>query len=190
MAASRRTSELPSLYLIALGSNRRHPRHGPPERVLRAALTALERESVTIEAASPIISSLPLGPSLRRYANSAALVSFAGGPERLLERLKRIEHQLGRRRGGRRWGPRVIDIDIVLWQGGAWSSPTLTIPHTAYRERAFVLGPAFRIAPQWRDPLGGLTIAQLHARLTRPRPLPRDRQRVRALSSVGRATDF
>ncbi len=177
MAASPRTSKAQELYLIALGSNRRHHAHGAPENILRAALGLLGKKRIAVKAASKIIASAPLGPSRRRYANAAALVSFAGEPPQLLERLKRIERRFGRPQGGQRWGARVLDLDIVLWQGGAWASPGLTVPHIAFRERQFVLGPARTIAPRWRDPLTGLTIAQLHVRLTRPRSLPSDAAR-------------
>uniref|UniRef100_UPI0015771B8A 2-amino-4-hydroxy-6- hydroxymethyldihydropteridine diphosphokinase n=1 Tax=Sphingomonas bacterium TaxID=1895847 RepID=UPI0015771B8A len=77
----------------------------------------------------------------------------------------------GRRRG-RRWGARVLDLDIVLWSGGSWRSPGLTIPHPAFRDRRFVLDPMVALAPRWRDPVTGLTIRQLAAQLTRRRPLP------------------
>jgi 2-amino-4-hydroxy-6-hydroxymethyldihydropteridine diphosphokinase len=59
----------------------------------------------------------------------------------------------------------VLDLDIVLWSGGAWASPGLTIPHPRFRTRQFVLGPAASIAPTWRDPLSGLTLRQLAYRL-------------------------
>ncbi len=177
MAASRKTSEPAPLYLIALGSNRRHHKHGVPASVLRAALAALDKKKFAVVAASRIIASAPLGPSQRRYANAAALVSFAGDPPELLQRLKRIERRFGRRRGGQRWSARVLDLDVVLWQGGTWVSPALAVPHIAFRERRFVLGPALTIAARWRDPLTGLTLAQLYARLTKPRPLPRGRGR-------------
>ncbi|MFO1254637.1 MAG: 2-amino-4-hydroxy-6-hydroxymethyldihydropteridine diphosphokinase [Sphingomonadaceae bacterium] len=160
-------------YLIALGSNVRHRRFGPPERVLAAALGQLEARGIRIERAGPVIRSAPVGPSLRRYANSAALVTCSLEPDELLAQLKAIERSFGRRRGGRRWGSRVLDLDIILWSGGAWSSPGLTVPHTAFRERRFVLGPAAAIAPNCRDPLTGLTLRQLSARLTRPQPIPR-----------------
>lgn len=160
-------------YLIALGSNQRHPRHGPPARVLRTALAALDGEAICVEAVSPIIATVPLGQSQRRYANAAAIVTTRFDPDELLAQLKAIERRFGRRRGGRRWGSRVLDLDIVLWQGGSWSSPGLTVPHGAFRARAFVLTPAAAIAPRWRDPITRLTIKQLRSRLTRPRPLPR-----------------
>ena len=108
---------------------------------------------------------------------------------RLFAWLDGIERDFGRRAGGQRWTSRVLDLDIVLWSGGPWSSPGLTIPHIAFRERGFVLRPALPIAATWRDPLTGLSLRALYSRLTRPRPLPIARP-TRALSSVGRATDF
>jgi 2-amino-4-hydroxy-6-hydroxymethyldihydropteridine diphosphokinase len=160
-------------YLIALGSNRRHHRHGAPHQVLHAALAALEAEGVTVEAASTVLASAPLGPSRRTYANAVALVATCLQPPVLLQTLQQIEHRFGRRRGGQRWGARVLDLDVVLWDLGCWSGPGLTIPHPAFRTRSFVLGPALQIAANWRDPVSGLTLRQLHARLTRPHPLPR-----------------
>ena len=160
-------------YLIALGSNKRHHRHGRPPQVLRAALQALSDAGLHIEEASPVLASAPLGPSLRRYANGAALVACDLAPDALLGLLKTIEQDFGRRSGGQRWSSRVLDLDLVLWSGGAWSSPGLTVPHAAFRTRDFVLAPAQAIAPLWRDPLSGLSLRQLKARLTRPRPIPR-----------------
>ncbi|MBA3837305.1 MAG: 2-amino-4-hydroxy-6-hydroxymethyldihydropteridine diphosphokinase, partial [Zymomonas sp.] len=91
-----------------------------------------------------------------------AIVETNEAPDALLARLKAIERGLGRRRG-QRWGARVIDIDIILWSGGAWASPDLTIPHPAFRLRGFVLRPLAQIAPRWRDPVSGRTIRQLVA---------------------------
>jgi 2-amino-4-hydroxy-6-hydroxymethyldihydropteridine diphosphokinase len=160
-------------YLIALGSNVRHHRHGAPARVLRAALAALEVEGVTVLAASPLIASAPIGPSRRRYANGAAVIGTDLEPDELLDLLKEIEARFGRRPGGRRWASRVLDLDVVLWDGGAYAADGLTIPHPAFRERGFVLQPAAAIAPAWRDPLSGRSLRQLLARLTASRPLPR-----------------
>ena len=168
----------------------RHVRHGSPPAVLRAALAALgDDKRIRLKAASPIMASVPLGPSRRRYANAVAVVKSALDPPDLLERLQRIEHRFGRHRRGQRWGARVLDLDIVLWSGGCWHDGDLTIPHPRFRQRTFVLAPAKAIAPGWRDPITRLTLRQLAARLTRPRPLP-IAPRGRALSSVGRATDF
>lgn len=153
-------------YVVAAGSNRRG-RHGAPAAEVAAALAALKGRVQ----ASPIVASAPLGPSTRRFANAVALVTTRAGPEKLLRRLKRIEARFGRR-AGRRWGARVIDLDIVMWSEGCWASPTLTIPHPAFRTRRFVLDPLVALAPDWRDPVTGRTARQLRARLTRRRPLP------------------
>ncbi|WP_033924851.1 2-amino-4-hydroxy-6-hydroxymethyldihydropteridine diphosphokinase [Sphingomonas sp. 35-24ZXX] len=158
----------PHHYLIALGSNRRHHRLGAPRRVLDAALVALASAGIDIESTAPVIDTPPIGPSTRRYANSAAVIRTSLMPDALLALLKRIEARFGKRRG-QRWSARTLDLDIILWSGGSWYSaaPRLIVPHAAYRRRDFVLRPAARIAPRWRDPLTGLSLAQLHHRATR-----------------------
>lgn len=113
-------------------------------------------------AVSPVIETPPLGPSRRRFANAAMLIESTETPPQLLARLKGLERAFGRRRG-RRWDARVIDLDIILWSGGAWSSPGLIVPHPQFRTRAFVLRPLRAIVPRWRDPLTGRTIRQLVA---------------------------
>lgn len=160
-------------YLIALGSNQRHARFGSPRRVLAAALERLAAEGVWVIAAAPVVETDPIGPSIRRYANSAAVIETALDPEPLLALLKRIERAFGRRPGGQRWRARVLDLDLVLWSGGPYAAPGLTIPHPLFRTRAFVLAPALAVAPDWRDPLTGATVRQLHARLTAPRAMPK-----------------
>lgn len=151
-------------YLIALGSNRRLAGIGAPRAVLDAAIAAMTAEGWQIEAVSDWVDSAPLGPSLRRYANGAAVIAGDLEPPEALECLQAIELAFGRERRGQRWRSRTLDLDIVLWSGGAWHSPGLDIPHPLFRERAFVLGPAAKIAPDWRDPVSGLTLRQLAAR--------------------------
>ncbi|MDR7102843.1 2-amino-4-hydroxy-6-hydroxymethyldihydropteridine diphosphokinase [Croceicoccus sp. BE223] len=153
-------------YLIALGGNVRHHRHGPPEAVLRAAMVALE-ELGRVRACSNVLRSSPLGPSKRCYANAALVLETRKRPRKLLHALKTLERKFDRRGGGQRWSARTLDLDIVLWSGGAWGDDALTIPHPEFRRRDFVLRPAAAIAPQWRDPLTGLTVAQLLFRLRR-----------------------
>lgn len=130
----------------------------------------------TVTARSPVIASAPMGAARRRFANAALVLESELAPTALLAALKRTERSFGRRRG-QRWGDRVLDCDIILWSGGVWRSggrgKGLAIPHPAYGLRRFVVDPACTIAPGWRDPQTGLTIAQTQARLTRPRPLPR-----------------
>ena len=114
-----------------------------------------------------------MGPSNRRYANAAIIIETAITPPELLDHLKSMEASFGRRLGtGTRWGARVLDLDIILWSGGLWVSPGLAIPHPAFRERGFVLTPAADIAPDWRDPVTGLRLRHLKARLDRKGPHP------------------
>ncbi|MBV9882618.1 MAG: 2-amino-4-hydroxy-6-hydroxymethyldihydropteridine diphosphokinase [Sphingomonadaceae bacterium] len=154
-------------YAIALGSNRRS-RHGDPAATLRAALTELGG----VRAVSRIRTTPALGPAGRAFANAAVIVESEFAPDALLTRLKSIERGFGRR-PGRRWGPRVLDLDIILWSGGAWPGPGPIVPHPAFRGRDFVLRPLAEVAPDWRDPAGGATVRQLLARLTAPRPVRR-----------------
>lgn len=155
-------------FLIALGSNQRHIHHGPPAKIISAALTALEQQGLTILKRSTTLSSRPVGPSNRAYANAAAIIKTGLDPSDLLVLLKFIESRFGDRRG-QRWSRRVLDLDIILWSEGVFSGddPQLTIPHSMMRERPFVLQPAAEIAAKWRDPVTGLTIAQIASRKPR-----------------------
>ena len=151
-------------YAIALGANQRSTA-GAPAAAIAAALADIGG----VVAASPVIHSAPIGPSIRRFANAVAIVETVETPPALLARLKAIERGFGRRRG-RRWGARPIDLDIILWSGGIWSDPALGIPHAAFRQRAFVLRPLATVAPEWRDPLTGRTIRQLLQMVDRRAP--------------------
>lgn len=151
-------------YAIALGSNRRG-RHGNPEAEIAAALAALG----SVTAVSPLLRTAPLGPSKRRFANAVALIETDEDPPALLRRLKAIERAFGRRRG-QSWAARVIDLDILLWSEGAWGQKGLTVPHAAFRSRDFVLRPLLAVAPDWRDPVSGLRVRELAARLAKALP--------------------
>ena len=157
-------------YAIALGSNRRHGRYGPPAAILNAAVEALAERGIQIVRVSEVRLTPALGPAGRSFANAAALVSTDLEPLGVLEELQDLERSFGRR-GGRRWGPRVLDLDILLWSEGAFEGPGLIIPHPAMRERAFVLDPLAELAPDWRDPVTRHTVRQLRARLAVRTPL-------------------
>ena len=161
------------LYLIALGSNVRTVRDGLPGKVLSAAVDVLEELGLLFHAVAPTITTSPIGVSRRRFANSAALVETFREPEELLGLLKATEQSFGRKSVGQRWSARVLDLDIILWDGGIWECEELIIPHPEFRQRDFVLEPACAIARHWRDPVTNLSVAHLFARLTKPRPAPR-----------------
>jgi len=85
------------------------------------------------------------------FLNAVAAVRTGLGPEETLDALLHIENQMGRVRT-QRWGPRVIDLDLLLYGGERVSLPRLTVPHPRLRERAFVLVPLAEIAPELRLP--------------------------------------
>ena len=158
---------MPHLYAIAIGSNRMHGRHGRPAGVVEAAVARLDQEFGLFDA-SPVVLNPAHGDAGRDFANAVALVESEIDPPDMLRQVKRIERDFGRRRG-RRWGPRVLDLDLVLWSGGQWRSRRLTIPHAYLDRRAFVLQPLAAIAPGWRI-RGPLTARHLAHRLARRAP--------------------
>lgn len=157
-------------YAIGLGSNKRHPLHGSPRRVLKAAFAALNENGVELVQHSIVINSAPIGPSLRQYANAAAIISTPLEPPALLEHLKQIESLFGVRRG-QRWSSRVLDLDILLWSDGIWSDERLNVPHLEMTRRNFVLAPLAEICPKWRHPIAKKSIFQILSRLQRRYPV-------------------
>ena len=155
------------LYAIAVGSNRPHGAHGRPAAVVEAAIARLD-EQFDLFDSSPIILNPAHGAAGRDFANAVALVESPLEPPAMLDEIKSIERDFGRR-GGRRWGPRVLDLDLVLWSGGRFRSRRLTIPHPQLERRSFVLHPLAAIAPGWRVK-EGLTVRHLAQRLARGRP--------------------
>jgi 2-amino-4-hydroxy-6-hydroxymethyldihydropteridine diphosphokinase len=154
------------IYAIAIGSNRPHGRHGRPAQIVEAAIARLDSEFGLFDA-SPILLNAAQGPGGRDFANAVALVESELEPIEMLGRLKAIERDFGRRRG-RRWGSRVLDLDIALWSGGRFRSRRLTVPHPELARRSFVLQPLAAIAPGWS--LGPLAVRHLAARLARRVP--------------------
>ena len=155
------------LYAIAIGSNRPHGRHGRPAGVVEAAIARLDQDFSLFDA-SPIILNAAHGGAGRDFANAVALIESELEPPDMLGRLKAIEREFGRRRG-KRWGPRVLDLDVALWSGRKWRSRRLTVPHRQLSKRSFVLNPLAAIAPSWRVD-GPLTARHLAHRLARRAP--------------------
>lgn len=154
------------LYAIAIGSNRPHGRYGRPPSVVEAAIARLDQQFGLFDA-SPIILNAAHGGAGRDFANAVALIESGLVPVEMLSNLKALEREFGRRRG-KRWGPRVLDLDILLWSGGNFHSRQLTIPHPRLSDRSFVLQPLASIAPGWR--IGPLRVRHFAERLARRRP--------------------
>ncbi len=143
--------------LLALGSNL-----GDREANLRAALAGLrDHAEVQLGACSHIYETEPLGQlNQPAFLNMAAEIWTGLPPLELLNVAKDIEGRLGRG-PAERWGPRSIDIDIILWEQQTLSTERLTLPHKEFRNRAFVLAPLAEIAPDAVDPVTGKTVAEL-----------------------------
>jgi 2-amino-4-hydroxy-6-hydroxymethyldihydropteridine diphosphokinase len=157
---------------IGLGSNRCHGRHGRPAGVIRAAAASLAQGGLADLELSRIRETAPLGPSQRRFANAVAIGRWQGDAEQLLALLKGTERAFGRR-PARRWGPRVLDLDLIAFGEAVIRGPGLAVPHPGLPLRTFVLQPLVELWPQWRHPVRNLPARALLARLARPRAIDR-----------------
>ena len=141
---------------ISLGSNL-----GNCQATLAGALTALEQTSgITIQTQSSWYQTKAIGPTQPDYLNGCATLLVEISPQALLENLLTIEQQFGRVRQ-EHWGPRTLDLDLLLYDDLILHEPNLQIPHPRMAERAFVLVPLAEIAPNWRDPISKRIIQDL-----------------------------
>ena len=141
---------------IALGSNL-----GDSLTTLTDALKSLaQTPGITLQVSSSWYQTQPVGPPQPDYLNACALLDVELTPQELLETLLRIEANLGRVRKERN-GPRILDLDLLLFDDLILDIPNLQLPHPRMRERAFVLVPLAEIAPNWIEPISGKAIAQL-----------------------------
>jgi 2-amino-4-hydroxy-6-hydroxymethyldihydropteridine diphosphokinase len=141
---------------VALGANT-----GNREANLQMALRGLTRMA-RVEAVSSLYESDPV--SLHEqppFYNAVCRTETGLEPESLLRFLKTLEHEIGRRPGTDRWGPRPIDLDILLYEERIIQGGELEVPHPRLAERAFVLMPLAEIAPAALDPRQNETIAKL-----------------------------
>jgi 2-amino-4-hydroxy-6-hydroxymethyldihydropteridine diphosphokinase len=144
--------------VIGLGSNL-----GDRRATLATAARRLEAFG-RILARSALYETEPVGPPQPRYLNAALLFRTELGPEPLLTALLAVEKELGRVRR-ERWGPRVIDLDILWLEGVVHASPALTVPHPSLRERPFALRPLLDVAPAACDPADGISYVAVLASL-------------------------
>jgi len=136
---------------LAIGSNL-----ASPLEQVNAALAALaEIPESQLVAVSDFYRTPPLGPQDQPdYLNAAVALETALAPEALLDHTQRIELQQGRERKAHRWGPRTLDLDIMLFGEMQIDTPRLTVPHYDMKNRAFMLLPLAQIAPDLRFPNG------------------------------------
>jgi 2-amino-4-hydroxy-6-hydroxymethyldihydropteridine diphosphokinase len=147
---------------IGLGANLPSPKHGTPRETLEAAMRALEARGLAMVARSPIYESEPVPVSDQPwYLNAVIEVATDRPALEVLALLHSVENAFGRVRAIRN-EPRVLDLDLLDHRGDVREGPDAPIlPHPRLVDRAFVLLPLRDIAPDWRHPRSGRTIAEL-----------------------------
>lgn len=141
---------------LGLGSNL-----GARARHLARARASLAACFHTPLRASRIYESEPLGPPGQpRYLNQVVALRAPADPETMLAKLLEIEERLGRRRA-EHWGPRTIDIDLLLWGDRVHRGPLAIVPHPRLHQRAFVLVPLAELMPAWRHPVRRADVGEM-----------------------------
>lgn len=147
---------------IGFGSNQ-----GEPLRICRDALLELKRHArIDVQEVSSFYSTKPVGGEDQPwFINGVVRCSTELEPEELLRLLNKMENRFGRVRR-ERWGPRTLDLDILVYGERVVQLPDLTIPHPRMHERLFVLAPLQEIAPNWIHPLLNASVRELLRRLS------------------------
>ena len=142
--------------VIGLGANL-----GDPPAAFAAALTGLAGVGEVVSV-SRLWRTRPVGPDQPDYCNGAALLCWPGDPRALLGTCREIEASAGRNRSTETpWGPRVLDLDLLMAQDLVWRGPELVLPHPRFHQRVFALVPAAELVPDWLHPVVGRTIGEL-----------------------------
>jgi 2-amino-4-hydroxy-6-hydroxymethyldihydropteridine diphosphokinase len=160
--------------VIGLGTNL-----GDREENLLASAAWIEDEpGIELAAISPVYGTAPLGPALHPFLNAAALVETTLEPAALMRRLQACERRAGRPGSRERWGPRVLDLDVLVMGERVRRDPPPVIPHPGLLERDFALRPLLDLVPDLCDPSSGERLAGVLERLEHrtilsgPGPLP------------------
>lgn len=140
-----------TIAFIGIGSN-----VGDRQGFCRGAVDELARHpAVTVASVSSLYETSPIGgPPQRSYVNAVARLDTTLDPRALLELCKAIEEKLGREPSSIRWGPRVVDLDVLLYDDLKVNEPDLEIPHPRLTQRRFVLIPLLEVDPEVTDPWG------------------------------------
>lgn len=142
---------------IAIGSNLGDRAANVRKAVLRAA----DEVKATLVSMSSLYETEPWGIKEQgAFVNAVMGVEIAISPAELLAHLKSVEAGMGREKA-ERWGPRVIDLDIIFYGGLVMDEKGLTIPHPGAHERAFVMVPLAEIAPDFIHPVIGKSVADI-----------------------------
>jgi len=144
-----------------LGSNLGNKR----ENIIKAIDRLDACEGICVKEKSAFYNTAPVGGPLQPdYVNCVIGMETEIEPQVLLEEFKKIEIGLGRKPGVR-WGPRVVDLDILLYGNRIVDEHNLKIPHERMHERAFVLEPLCEISPDIKHPVSGISISELLEKL-------------------------
>ena len=144
------------MYAVALGSNL-----GDSEQIIEEALVRLDQiDGMRLKVRSHLYKTAPVGPPQPDYINACAVFYTGLSPEHVLQMLLTTEASFGRLRR-ERWGPRTLDLDLLLYGDQVVDTPRLTLPHPRMHDRAFVLVPLVEIAANWLHPLRLQTVKEL-----------------------------
>lgn len=142
--------------IVAAGSNL-----GDRIDYLRQAARHLAELSEQPLEKSSIWESEAVGPAEFPFLNSVAILHTTLEPRDLLKELKALEQTAGREPDPKRWGPRVLDLDIITYDDRVINEKDLVIPHPEYHQRSFVLLPIRDLRPDWRDPVSHWSLTDL-----------------------------
>ncbi|MEX0660540.1 MAG: 2-amino-4-hydroxy-6-hydroxymethyldihydropteridine diphosphokinase [Balneolaceae bacterium] len=142
--------------IVAIGSNL-----GDRLSIIQQTGVFLDQLSERPVEKASIWESEPVGPSKFQFYNTAAKIYTSLSPPELLVKLKKFEQKMGREENPERWGPRILDLDIIRYSDLVIQTESLIIPHPEYSRRLFVLLPMQEVDPNWLDPTTGKTLSEV-----------------------------